>query len=96
MSETDADPLASALRELQRLRALYADQQALWNVFAEVDKVLARGSRTDPRAKLLSEAVECARSFERRGLDRQTAVDRAHVTFGIERREILDALRKTG
>jgi hypothetical protein len=96
--EPPRDPLAEALAELQKVRARFADQAELRGVFAEMDRVLtAKMSPAAQRDQKLKDAVAFARNLEStRGLDRQSAAERAAMNFGVTRSEVVERLRKAG
>jgi hypothetical protein len=87
-----AELLRQALAELVVLRRRYAHLDELSPVFTALDQ-LAHAA-TEPEQSRRSSATKFARELiDREGMELQTAASRASEAYGVDRWEVLEALR---
>lgn len=83
--------LDDARRELSAFRGKFSGMRELSSLFIEIEKVLNPGKIG---ASSVTAAALLALDLEARGHDRQNATARAANAYGINRSEVLEAVRK--
>jgi len=88
--------LHQALAELAVVRRRYAHLIELRPVFEQFDRLVKPEAVDRAADSRLLATVELAREYERAGMDRFTAAERAARAHAVDRGEVLAALRATG
>jgi len=88
--------LHQALAELAVVRRRYAHLVELRPVFEQFDRLVKPEAVDRAADSRLLATVELAREYERAGMDRFTAAERAARAHAVDRGEVLAALRATG
>jgi hypothetical protein len=83
--------LDDARRELAAVRGKFSGMRELSSLFIEIEKLLNPGKIG---SSAVTDAALLALNLESRGHDRQNATARAAAAYGVNRHEVLEAVRK--